>query len=217
MSAAKENPCRKFQANIFNKSKCQNCFKPRESHLLNDEDLTQVSGRGGQSGARGTSGALRSPPGDSCVSAARGARPSAGTKRGAACGRPAPRPPGPPDSSLAGGSGRGRPGSRSRSGRDPGPPAGGARGLPAPRVAAPGSVPRPRGASQASSAETRPQRGAGPSRVPGRGCWGGRPPELGSAARREHSRFPGRLAPTRPLPGPHLLEVSLVPLRVAGS
>lgn len=46
MSAAKENPCRKFQANIFNKSKCQNCFKPRESHLLNDEDLTQVSGLG---------------------------------------------------------------------------------------------------------------------------------------------------------------------------
>uniref|UniRef100_A0A8I3WDM9 Uncharacterized protein n=1 Tax=Callithrix jacchus TaxID=9483 RepID=A0A8I3WDM9_CALJA len=31
----------KFQANIFNKSKCQKCFKPRESHLLNDEDLTQ--------------------------------------------------------------------------------------------------------------------------------------------------------------------------------
>lgn len=49
MSAAKENPCRKFQANIFNKSKCQNCFKPRESHLLNDEDLTQVSGRGSRS------------------------------------------------------------------------------------------------------------------------------------------------------------------------
>uniref|UniRef100_A0A9L0K9W5 Uncharacterized protein n=1 Tax=Equus asinus TaxID=9793 RepID=A0A9L0K9W5_EQUAS len=44
MSAAKENPCRKFQANIFNKSKCQNCcFKPRESHLLNDKDLTQVT------------------------------------------------------------------------------------------------------------------------------------------------------------------------------
>lgn len=42
--SAKENPCRKFQANIFNKSKCQNCFKPRESHLLNDEDLNQVSG-----------------------------------------------------------------------------------------------------------------------------------------------------------------------------
>uniref|UniRef100_A0A2I3G5J7 Myosin phosphatase Rho interacting protein n=1 Tax=Nomascus leucogenys TaxID=61853 RepID=A0A2I3G5J7_NOMLE len=34
MSAAKENPCRKFQANIFNKSKCQNCFKPREFHLF---------------------------------------------------------------------------------------------------------------------------------------------------------------------------------------
>uniref|UniRef100_A0A669EG03 Myosin phosphatase Rho interacting protein n=1 Tax=Oreochromis niloticus TaxID=8128 RepID=A0A669EG03_ORENI len=26
MSTAKENPCRKFQANFFNKSKCQNCF-----------------------------------------------------------------------------------------------------------------------------------------------------------------------------------------------
>ncbi|XP_077594462.1 uncharacterized protein LOC144211251 [Stigmatopora nigra] len=38
----KENSCRKFQANIFNKSKCQNCFKPRESHLLNDEDLGQA-------------------------------------------------------------------------------------------------------------------------------------------------------------------------------
>ncbi|XP_042294423.1 myosin phosphatase Rho-interacting protein isoform X2 [Sceloporus undulatus] len=42
MAGAKENPCRKFQANIFNKSKCQNCFKPRESHLLNDEDLSQA-------------------------------------------------------------------------------------------------------------------------------------------------------------------------------
>ncbi|KAI5929304.1 Myosin phosphatase Rho-interacting protein [Manis javanica] len=42
MSAAKENPCRKFQANIFNKSKCQNCFKPCESHLLNDDDLMQA-------------------------------------------------------------------------------------------------------------------------------------------------------------------------------
>ncbi|XP_028332826.1 myosin phosphatase Rho-interacting protein isoform X10 [Gouania willdenowi] len=38
----KDNSCRKFQANIFNKSKCQNCFKPRESHLLNDEDLNQA-------------------------------------------------------------------------------------------------------------------------------------------------------------------------------
>uniref|UniRef100_A0A8C9LYI2 Uncharacterized protein n=1 Tax=Piliocolobus tephrosceles TaxID=591936 RepID=A0A8C9LYI2_9PRIM len=43
MSAAKENPCRKFQTNIFNRSKYQNCFKPHESHLLNDEDLRQVS------------------------------------------------------------------------------------------------------------------------------------------------------------------------------
>ncbi|XP_058476511.1 putative leucine-rich repeat-containing protein DDB_G0290503 isoform X2 [Solea solea] len=34
--------CRKFQANIFNKSKCQNCFKPRESHLLNDKDSNQA-------------------------------------------------------------------------------------------------------------------------------------------------------------------------------
>uniref|UniRef100_A0A8C9V8N3 Myosin phosphatase Rho interacting protein n=1 Tax=Scleropages formosus TaxID=113540 RepID=A0A8C9V8N3_SCLFO len=42
MSSAKENPCRKFQANIFNKSKCQNCFKPRELHLLSDQDLNQA-------------------------------------------------------------------------------------------------------------------------------------------------------------------------------
>nr|XP_011725609.1 myosin phosphatase Rho-interacting protein-like [Macaca nemestrina] len=41
MSAAKENPCRKFQTNIFNRSEYQNCFKPHESHLLNDEDLRQ--------------------------------------------------------------------------------------------------------------------------------------------------------------------------------
>uniref|UniRef100_A0AAY4BV02 PH domain-containing protein n=1 Tax=Denticeps clupeoides TaxID=299321 RepID=A0AAY4BV02_9TELE len=40
--SAKENPCRKFQANIFNKSKCQNCFKPRELHLLTDQDLNQA-------------------------------------------------------------------------------------------------------------------------------------------------------------------------------
>ncbi|GCC41790.1 hypothetical protein chiPu_0025856, partial [Chiloscyllium punctatum] len=41
LAGAKDNPCRKFQANIFNKSKCQNCFKPREVHLLTDEDLNQ--------------------------------------------------------------------------------------------------------------------------------------------------------------------------------
>ncbi|XP_058891656.1 myosin phosphatase Rho-interacting protein-like isoform X2 [Acipenser ruthenus] len=40
--SSKDNSCRKFQANIFNKSKCQNCFKPRESHLLNDEDLNKA-------------------------------------------------------------------------------------------------------------------------------------------------------------------------------
>ncbi|KAJ7984546.1 hypothetical protein DPEC_G00355920 [Dallia pectoralis] len=40
--SSKDNHCRKFQANIFNKSKCQNCFKPRESHLLSDEDLNQA-------------------------------------------------------------------------------------------------------------------------------------------------------------------------------
>ncbi|XP_076842880.1 uncharacterized protein LOC143487693 isoform X2 [Brachyhypopomus gauderio] len=36
------NTCGKFQANIFNKSKCQNCFRPRESHVLNDEHLAQA-------------------------------------------------------------------------------------------------------------------------------------------------------------------------------
>ncbi|XP_059204085.1 myosin phosphatase Rho-interacting protein-like [Centropristis striata] len=35
------SPCGKFQANIFNKSKCQNCFKSRELHLLNDHDMEQ--------------------------------------------------------------------------------------------------------------------------------------------------------------------------------
>ncbi|XP_038563122.1 myosin phosphatase Rho-interacting protein-like [Micropterus salmoides] len=36
------SPCNKFQANIFNKSKCQNCFKSRELHLLNDHDMEQA-------------------------------------------------------------------------------------------------------------------------------------------------------------------------------
>ncbi|XP_056143613.1 myosin phosphatase Rho-interacting protein-like [Lampris incognitus] len=35
-------PCNKFQANIFNKSKCQNCFKSRELHLLTDHDMEQA-------------------------------------------------------------------------------------------------------------------------------------------------------------------------------
>ncbi|XP_047214579.1 myosin phosphatase Rho-interacting protein-like isoform X1 [Girardinichthys multiradiatus] len=34
--------CNKFQPNIFNKSKCQNCFKSREVHLLKDSDLEQA-------------------------------------------------------------------------------------------------------------------------------------------------------------------------------
>ncbi|XP_029014847.1 myosin phosphatase Rho-interacting protein-like isoform X2 [Betta splendens] len=43
MSAEKAtSPCNKFQANIFNKSKCQNCFKSRELHLLNDRDMEQA-------------------------------------------------------------------------------------------------------------------------------------------------------------------------------
>ncbi|XP_052452568.1 trichohyalin isoform X12 [Carassius gibelio] len=40
--SAKDNACRKFQANIFNKSKCQNCFKARDAHLLSDEDFSQA-------------------------------------------------------------------------------------------------------------------------------------------------------------------------------
>uniref|UniRef100_UPI00398ED2AE myosin phosphatase Rho-interacting protein-like isoform X6 n=1 Tax=Pristiophorus japonicus TaxID=55135 RepID=UPI00398ED2AE len=42
MSAKEHAACRKFQANIFNQSKCQNCFKPRESHLTSDQDLNQA-------------------------------------------------------------------------------------------------------------------------------------------------------------------------------
>ncbi|XP_066291984.1 golgin subfamily A member 4-like isoform X3 [Branchiostoma lanceolatum] len=37
----KSEPCNKFAANIFNKAKCQNCFRPREEHLLNDSDMSQ--------------------------------------------------------------------------------------------------------------------------------------------------------------------------------
>ncbi|XP_078414628.1 myosin phosphatase Rho-interacting protein-like isoform X1 [Cetorhinus maximus] len=42
MSAKENAACRKFQANIFNQSKCQNCFKSRESHLTSDQDLNQA-------------------------------------------------------------------------------------------------------------------------------------------------------------------------------
>uniref|UniRef100_A0A1A8LQ70 Zgc:175222 n=4 Tax=Nothobranchius TaxID=28779 RepID=A0A1A8LQ70_9TELE len=34
--------CNKFQPNIFNKTKCQNCFKSREVHLLSDGDMEQA-------------------------------------------------------------------------------------------------------------------------------------------------------------------------------
>ncbi|XP_031683699.1 uncharacterized protein LOC109884101 isoform X3 [Oncorhynchus kisutch] len=36
------NPCNKFQANIFYKSKCQNCFKSRELHLPTDHGKDQA-------------------------------------------------------------------------------------------------------------------------------------------------------------------------------
>jgi len=29
---AMDNKCRKFEANIFNKAKCQHCFKSKEEH-----------------------------------------------------------------------------------------------------------------------------------------------------------------------------------------
>ncbi|CAM4384981.1 unnamed protein product [Leuciscus chuanchicus] len=38
---SRENRCHRFQANIFNKSKCQNCFKPVDSHKLSEADLYQ--------------------------------------------------------------------------------------------------------------------------------------------------------------------------------
>uniref|UniRef100_A0A4W4DNF6 Uncharacterized protein n=1 Tax=Electrophorus electricus TaxID=8005 RepID=A0A4W4DNF6_ELEEL len=42
MLARRENRCRRFQANVFNKSKCQNCFKPIDSHTLSESDLYGV-------------------------------------------------------------------------------------------------------------------------------------------------------------------------------
>ncbi|KAK2111088.1 hypothetical protein P7K49_010834 [Saguinus oedipus] len=36
-------PVQEIPGHIFNKGECQNCFKPRESHLLNYEDVRQVS------------------------------------------------------------------------------------------------------------------------------------------------------------------------------
>uniref|UniRef100_A0A3P9HFG0 Uncharacterized protein n=1 Tax=Oryzias latipes TaxID=8090 RepID=A0A3P9HFG0_ORYLA len=31
--------CSRFQANIFNRNKCQNCFKARELHLQNELEM----------------------------------------------------------------------------------------------------------------------------------------------------------------------------------
>lgn len=42
MFSARENRCRRFQSNIFNKSKCKNCFKTVDSHKLSEADLYQV-------------------------------------------------------------------------------------------------------------------------------------------------------------------------------
>ncbi|XP_046722345.1 myosin phosphatase Rho-interacting protein isoform X3 [Silurus meridionalis] len=39
MLCPRENRCRRFQANIFNKRKCQNCFRTVESHTLSESDL----------------------------------------------------------------------------------------------------------------------------------------------------------------------------------
>ena len=35
--------CKNFQPNMFNKTKCQNCFRTREAHALNADDGNQVS------------------------------------------------------------------------------------------------------------------------------------------------------------------------------
>ena len=39
----KENPCKNFAPNVFNKNKCLNCFKSRDTHLKSDKDLNKVS------------------------------------------------------------------------------------------------------------------------------------------------------------------------------
>ncbi|KAF2351184.1 hypothetical protein FHG87_018057 [Trinorchestia longiramus] len=44
--------CRKFQANIFNKSKCTNCFRQREEHSTDALDSNRVSSRGGAEGSK---------------------------------------------------------------------------------------------------------------------------------------------------------------------
>ncbi|XP_056095849.1 myosin phosphatase Rho-interacting protein-like [Rhinichthys klamathensis goyatoka] len=42
MFSSRENRCHRFQANIFNKSKCQNCFKTVDSHKRSEADLYQT-------------------------------------------------------------------------------------------------------------------------------------------------------------------------------
>ncbi|XP_032822947.2 myosin phosphatase Rho-interacting protein-like isoform X3 [Petromyzon marinus] len=39
---APEGHCQRFEANIFDRSRCQNCFKPREQHLVANEYLGQA-------------------------------------------------------------------------------------------------------------------------------------------------------------------------------
>ncbi|KAI4890483.1 hypothetical protein NFI96_030694 [Prochilodus magdalenae] len=42
MSVKADLSCSKFQANIFDKSRCQNCFKSRELHLMTNEEFNQA-------------------------------------------------------------------------------------------------------------------------------------------------------------------------------
>ena len=39
----KHQPCQKYRPNVFDKSKCSNCFQSREDHLNQDHDLKQAS------------------------------------------------------------------------------------------------------------------------------------------------------------------------------
>jgi len=38
-----DNKCRKFEANIFHKAKCQNCFKSKEEHSAEALENSRVS------------------------------------------------------------------------------------------------------------------------------------------------------------------------------
>ena len=37
------NVCRRFQANMFSKTRCQNCFKPKDGHTGEALELAKVS------------------------------------------------------------------------------------------------------------------------------------------------------------------------------